>query len=191
MRKALTLLSLLVVVPLAGCFDAEMSLNFPDENSAEATMKMVASADFYAMASSSGEEFCEGEESVDDAGNHVCIETVSGTIDEIVADPDVGEGLTIERRDGGLLYVAFDLGDITEDLAPPEEEGAEEMMAMMMEAFAGHSIRMELSGAEILETNGTLSDDGKSASFEIPLDQLLAQTMQLPESFNALVRPGS
>lgn len=192
MRRAFSFLSLVFVIPLAACFDAELSIAFPDDTNAEATMTMVASPDFYAMATSSGEPFCKGEETLDDAGNHVCTEVISGTIDEVANDPDVGEGLEIERRDGGLLYVAFDLGDLTEDIAPPEEEeGADEMIAMMKAAFEGHSIAIKVSGAQIVETNGTLSDDGKMASFEIPLGAMLDNSMELPETFNALLRPGS
>jgi len=192
MRRAFSFLSLLFVVPLAACFDAELSIAFPDDDSAEATMTMVASAEFYAMATSSGEPFCEGDETVDEAGNHVCTEMVTGTVDEVANDPDVGEGLTIERRDGGLLYIAFDLGDLTEDIAPPEEEeGADEMIAMMKAAFEGHKIGLKASGAEIIETNGTVSDDGKTASFEIPLGAMLDNSVELPETFNALLRPGS
>ncbi|SMH45425.1 hypothetical protein [Maritimibacter sp. HL-12] len=190
MRKPSFLFPLVLALPLAACFDAEMSLDFPGEDRAEATMVMTASPDFYALATSSGEAFCEGEESMNEDGQHVCTETTGGTIDEIMNDPDIGSGMTIERRDGELIYVAFDLGDITEDIAPPEEEGADEMMAMMREAFAGRSITLNISGAEIVETNGTVSDDGTTSTYEIPLTVALDGAGDLPETFNALVRPG-
>jgi len=192
MRKLLPLASLLFTVPLAACFDAEMTLNFPDDNTAEATMVMIASADFYEMSATGGESFCEdGTEVEMEDGSYSCTETFTGTIDEAIADPDIGEGMSIERRDGGLLFVSFDLEEVTSDMAPPEEAGGEEMLAMMAEAFAGHAITLNIGGSEIVETNGTVSDDGTTASFAIPLDALVTSAEELPASFDVLVRPGT
>lgn len=194
MRRILSMVSILFILPLAACFDVDMSIAFKDENNAEGTMVMKASPEFYAMMSSSGEDFCgeDGEEAANEDGSHTCTETFTGTIDEILNDPDMGDGLTIERRDGGQIYVAFDLGDLTEEVAPPEEVGAEaeEMKKMMQAAFVGHKISINVSGAEIIETNGAVSEDGKTASFEIPLENLIEQTEPLPESFNVLLQPG-
>jgi len=190
MRKPTFLLPIILALPLAACFDAELSLDFPGEDRAEATMVMIASPDFYALATSTGEAFCEGEESMREDGRHLCTETKGGTIDEVMNDPDVGTGLVIERRDGGLLYVAIDLGDLTDDIAPAEEDGGDEMIAMMREAFEGHSITLNISGAEIIETNGTVSADGTTATYGIPLAIALDGGGDLPETFNVLLRPG-
>lgn len=189
MRKFLFLFFLL---PLAACFDAEMSLTFPDQDNAEATMVMIASKDFYEMSAASGEPFCdEGTEAELADGSHSCTESFSGTIDEALANPDIGEAMTVERRDGGMLYVSWDLSDLTEDIAPPEEEGAEEMMDMMIAAFQGHAITLNVSGSEILETNGAVSEDGKTATFKIPLEVALKGATELPASFDVLLAPGT
>ncbi|GGD21843.1 hypothetical protein [Sinisalibacter lacisalsi] len=190
MRKPFSFFPLILALPLAACFDVELSLDFPGEDRAEATMIMVATPDFYAMTTSTGEDFCEGEESMRENGDHVCTETKSGTVDEIMSDPDFGDGMIIERRDGGLIYVAFDLGDISDDIAPPEEEGGDEMIAMMREAFEGHAITLRVSGDEIVETNGTISEDGTTAVYEIPLSLALDGGASLPETFNVLLNPG-
>ncbi|OIP85303.1 MAG: hypothetical protein AUK37_04440 [Rhodobacterales bacterium CG2_30_65_12] len=193
MRRVLSFLSLIFVLPLAACFDAEMTVAFPDEDNAVGTMVITATPEFYAMATSSGDPFCEGEDAALEDGSHSCTEIVTGTIDEFLADPDMSEGLAIERRDGGLLYVAFDLSEVTQDVAPPEEEGtdAEQMRQMMMASFIGHKIAINIAGAEIIETNGTVSDDGTTARFEIPLETLLDSDTELPDTFNALVKPGT
>lgn len=191
MRRLHPLASLLFTLPLAACFDAEMTLNFPDENTAEATMVMIASADVYEMAASGGEAFCEtGKEDRLEDGRYSCTETFTGTIDEAINDPDIGEGISIERRDGGLLFVSFDLDQVTADLEPPQEAGGEEMLAMMAEAFAGHAITMNIAGSEIVETNGTVSDEGRMATFAIPLDVLVTGAETVPASFDVLLRPG-
>lgn len=193
MRRLLSAFSLMFVVPLAACFDVEMTMNIVDDNNASATVEMTASPDFYAMMTSSGEDFCEGEETVLEDGRHSCTETFSGTIDEVLADPDMGDGLTLERRDGGLIFLSFDLGDLTEDIAPPEEAGAEdeEMLNTMRAAFTGHKIGINVKGSEIVETNGTVSEDGKAARLEIPLETLLDEANDLPASFDVLLKPGS
>ncbi len=192
MRRLSSLASLLFVVPLAACFDAEMTLTFPDGDSAEATMVMIASADFYEMSATGGEAFCEdGVEEALEGGSYSCTETFAGTIDEAISNPDIGEGMTIERRDGGLLFVSFDLSEITSDIVPPEEAGGEEMLAMMAEAFQGHAITMNVGGSEIVETNGEVSPDGKMARFAIPLTAMMTGEIDLPASFDVLVRPGT
>ena len=192
MRKFLPVVSMLLILPLAACFDAEMSLSFPDEDTAEGTMVMTASADFYEMAVSSGDPFCDtGVEAQLEDGSHTCTETFSGTIDEALNDPDIGEGMTIERRDGGLLFVSWDLSTLTEDIVPAEEEGAEEMVDMMVAAFEGHAITLHVSGADIVETNGEMSADGKTSTFSIPLDTMIKGAADLPASFDVLLEPGT
>lgn len=192
MRRLLSLLTLTFMIPLAGCFDVDLTIDFTGENSAEMTMVMVASPEFYAMYSSAGEDLCEdGEGVVEDDGSYVCTEVESGTLDEFFTDPEMSEGITLERRDNGQIYVAFDLADMTEDVGMPEDDTDPEMEAMMREAFEGHAIRIAVRGAEIVETNGTISDDGTEASFEIPLPLLLEEGADLPETFNALLVPGS
>lgn len=192
MRSFLSAVSLTMILPLTACFDVDMSLAFVDDDTVEGTMVMTASAEFYAMASSSDEPFCDGVDEAHEDGSHTCTETFSGTIDEVLNDPDMGEGMSIERRDGGLIFVAFDLGDLTEDVAPSDDEGpeAEEMKDMMAAAFVGHAITINLSGAEIVETNGTMSDDGTTATLTIPLESLFAEETDLPETFETLLRPG-
>lgn len=194
MRRFLSVLSVTLVLPLAACFDVDLSLNFDGENSAAGTMVMTASPEFYAMTTQSGDPFCEAEEKTLEDGSHTCTDSFSGTIDELLADPNMGEGMSIERRDGGLVYIAFDLRDISNKVAPPQEDtkdGADEMKQMMVTAFTGHAITLSVAGAEIVETNGTLSDDGKTATFTIPLEVLLDDNNDLPDAFETTLKPGS
>ncbi len=201
MRRFLSVLSLAVVVPLAACFDVDATIAITGDDQAETTMKMTIGADLVAMLQGTDQDPCEGMEgSVQDDGSYVCTETKSGSIDELMNDPEINEGMTIERRDGGLIYVAFDLSDLTgemglDDMGMGDEEmGAEEqaqMAAMMSGMFEGHSMVMRITGAKVIETNGTISDDGKSASYELPLTALFDEELELPETFHALVKPGN
>jgi hypothetical protein len=196
MRRFLSVLSLAVIVPLAACFDVDAKIAITGDDQAEMTMKMTIGADLVAMLQGTEQDPCEGMEgSVQDDGSYVCTDNKSGSIEELMSDPDMGEGMTIEKRDGGLYYVAFDLGDLTGDMGLGDEEmGAEEqaqMAAMMRGMFEGHSMVLHIAGAEVIETNGTISDDGKTATYVLPLTDLLDEELELPETFNALVRPGT
>ncbi|TYB77628.1 hypothetical protein [Maritimibacter fusiformis] len=196
MRRFLSALSLAAIVPLAGCFDVDATIAITGEDQAEMDMQMTIDADLVAMIAGSGEDPCEGMVREDQAdGSVVCSESKSGSIEELMSDPDMGEGLTIEKRAGGLVYVAFDLDDLTGEMGMGDDDmSAEEraqMMAMMGSMFEGHAMVLNITGAEVVETNGTRSDDGKTATYEIPLTKLLDDTFTLPETFNALVRPGT
>lgn len=193
MRKFIAAVTLGLTLPLAACFDVDLSLGFPDDETAVATMVMTAGPEFYAMATSDGEPFCaDGTETTLDDGKHRCTQTVSGPIDEVLSSPDIGEGMTIEKRDGGLVYVTFDMGDIGKEVTPPDEAGgdSEDLKQMMTAAFAGHAITLSVSGKKIVESNGTISDDGKTATFTIPLDGLITEQNGLPDAFETLLKPG-
>lgn len=189
MRRALSILSLFFVLPLAACFDLDMSMTIGANDKVDLKSVMTASPEFYAMSSSSDQDLCEeGVGEVKEDGSYVCTDTRSGTIDEILAG-DMGKGMTIERRDGGLVYVAFDLGELTDQMDLPQEEAEAEMVDMMREAFAGHAITISVAGAQVVETNGTLSEDSSTATFEIPLTKLLDQPVDLPTDFHVLLKP--
>lgn len=194
MRRIFPVLAFGAMLPLAACFDVDLSLGFPDADTAEATMVMTSGPEFYAMMTSNGDPFCDGgKETTLDDGRHRCSQTFSGPVDEVMNDPDMGKGMTIEPRGGGLLYVAFDLGDIGQEVTPPEQmnDGSDEMQQTLAAAFTGHAITLNVSGSRIIETNGTISDDGTKASFTIPLDQLVSRQTELPSAFETVLKPGT
>lgn len=196
MNKFTRFLPIVLALPLAACFDMDMTMSFPDADHAEMVSVMTASPEFYAMSTEGGgeDDLCDtGEGVVQDDGSYICTETHSGTIDELLADPSLTEGMTLERRDGGQIFVAFDLASITSEMAPPEEEAgdAEAMKGMLADAFEGHAITINVVGSEIIETNGEISEDGTKSTFTIPLMTLLEDQPDLPESFDTLLNPGS
>ena len=197
MRK---LLAFLFVLPLAACFDADISVNFVDNENAEMTAVMSMGPEMFAMMAQSGEDPCEdgvGEAQAD--GSYICTITERDTIDNMIAeanapsDPNdansptagMAEGYAIERLDGDTVRVSFDLSEMMSE-KPDEDMG--EMADMLRASFMGHAITMNVSGAEIVETNGTISEDGKTATFVIPLDKMLDEDPGLPASFDVTVK---
>ena len=156
MARLLPTLSLALVLPLAACFDVDVAAKFNADDTATVVVKMTASPEFYEMAAASEEPFCPtGTEEALEDGSYVCTETMTESIDTIIAelakgdamDPDsIASGLMVERRDGGLLFVSYDLADMTSDVMPPEGE-ADGMEDMLRESFAGHGFTLSIAGA--------------------------------------------
>lgn len=198
MRKLLAMLSLL---PLAACFDASIDIAFVDNENAEMNAVMTMGPEMYAMMAQSGEDPCEdgvGEVKAD--GSYVCTISETDTIDNLIAEMNtpsdpaaadsptngMADGYSIERVGDDMVKVSFDLSEMLSDSKPDEDLG--EMEAMLRASFMGHAVTMSVSGAEVVETNGTLSDDGKTATFVIPLEKMLDKEPDLPASFDVTVK---
>ena len=192
------LLFALLLLPLAGCFDADMTFTVNDDDTATMMAVMSMGPEMYWMIASSGEDPCEeGVGEVQADGGYICTIEETDTLDNIVADlkqaqegqegpMDLAEGFTLERLDGGLVKVAFDLASLGEGAAEAGMDPA--MMGSMMQAFEGHGMTITVVGKEILDTNGTLSDDGKSATMHIPLTAIMTQDATLPTSFDVTLK---
>ncbi len=188
-----------LLLPLAGCFDADMTLTINDRDTATVNAVMQMGPELYGMIAASGEDPCEGgvgEAQAD--GGFTCTIKETDTIDKIIADlksggqdgqnpMDMGDGFSIERLDGGNIKVRFDLASMSNDI---DQQGLDpQMMAGMMQAFAGRNITLTVAGHDIVESNGTLSEDGKSATMQIPLTTLFDPNNTLPASFDVVVDP--
>lgn len=193
--------ALLFILPLAACFDADITIDFVDNDNAEMNAVMTMGPEFYAMVAQGGEDPCEegvGEAQAD--GSFLCTISETGTIDDLIAEAnassdgddmnsptgDMTQGYSIERLDDETIKVSFDLTEMLSDSKP--EEDMSEMAAMLRASFTGHAITMNVTGASVVETNGTVSEDGKTATFVIPLEKMLDDDPGLPASFDATVK---
>ncbi|WP_298493451.1 hypothetical protein [uncultured Maritimibacter sp.] len=198
MRRFLAGAVLALTLPLAGCFDADVTADFSDRDAVRLDAVMTMGADVYQMAKSTGEDPCKegvGTENAD--GTYTCAQTEVRTLADLIAeanDPnsDLGmaDGVSIEETADGNVRVTFDLSEMTADM-PSEEERAQ--MAMMFgDAFVGHAITMRVTGEEIIETSGEIVDDGKTAQLVIPLESMFSVSgAAVPQEFDVVVRPGS
>ncbi len=192
------LLFALLLLPLAACFDADMTFTVNDDDTATMRAVMSMGPEMYGMIASSGEDPCEdGVGEVQADGGYICTIEETDTLDNIVAElkqaqegqegpMDLSEGFTLERLDGGLVKVAFDLASLGEGAAESGMDPA--MMGSMMQAFEGHGMTITVAGKEIVDTNGTVSDDGKSATMHIPLTAIMTQDASLPKSFDVTLK---
>ncbi|HBZ43441.1 MAG TPA: hypothetical protein DEO85_05135 [Maritimibacter sp.] len=198
MRGMFTGLALAITLPLAGCFDANVSADFTDTDEVKLDAIMIMGAEIYQMVASTGEDPCEdGEGTLNDDGTYTCAMYERRSLDELLAamdEPDnelgIGDGVHIEEVADGNIFISFDLSEMTKDMPPAEERA--QMSAMFGDAFDGHAMRLSVVAQEIIETNGTLSDDGTTATLEIPLNEMFSpEPPDLPDSFDVTLVPGS
>ncbi|MCK0139693.1 hypothetical protein [Aliiroseovarius sp. F47248L] len=193
------LLFLLVVLPLSACFDADLDFVVHDDETATMSAHMLLGPEMYGMIAQSGQDPCEeGVGKVNADGTFSCRVEKTDTIDNLIAEIETGkqnaasggvnhnQGVTVERMDGPYVKLLFDLAELKQAAA---ESGADaSMMGMLQQAFQGHRIRMKITGKDIVETNGMLSDDGRTAEIIIPLRALIEPDTNLPDQFVTIVQ---
>jgi hypothetical protein len=198
MRRLKRLFTALLILPLAACFDADMTLDFTNEDDVTMVATMNMSPDLFQMMSGMGQDPCADADGVGTAnadGTYTCKMEHTGTLDEIIEmSTDVEQngtpfsqsgGTTVERR-GDAIFVSFDLARMMEDMPPAEERA--QMSMMFGDAFSGKAITINVTADTIIETNGTLLDDGKTAQFIIDLGAMFSPNLpDLPNSFDILM----
>lgn len=179
---------------LSACVDVDIDVALTSPTTARATMTQTMSADLYAMVKMSQESgeseetgFCdEGELAENDDGSATCSIVEEGPFSDLDLGQDEG-GMTFTEAGPGLVRIAMPTADLTSELGVDDEMDAE-TREMVVAFFEGHSITISFSGAEITDTNMTRSADGKSASQELPMLDLINGTLDLPEELYAVVR---
>lgn len=195
---------LAVTAGLAGCMDVEAEIEVLSATTGKATTSMTIGADFYPMikqmseAGGEGmksEPFCdkEGEELTENAdGSATCVTTKEGELATLTEGEDGGpsEDASFTEVSPGVIRVAFKTSEMKSQVAEGAGGGSAEdaqAMAMIKPYFEGHTISITIKGKKITETNMTASDDGTSATTEIPFNDLLDGKATVPDELYAIV----
>ena len=93
---------------------------------------------------------------------------------------------TAEDLGDGTVRVTFPIGEMGAQGA--EMRNDPQMAAMMRPMLEGHSFTIRVAGAEVVSSTGEISEDGTSASFSFDLVEILNPDVELPESFETVVR---
>ncbi|MCK8483488.1 hypothetical protein MUY21_05510 [Aliiroseovarius sp. S2029] len=193
------LLYLLLLMPLSACFDADLDFVVHDDETATMSAHMLLGPEMYGMIAQSGQDPCEeGVGTTNADGTFSCRVEETDTIDNLIAEIENGQknaaqggvnpnqGVSLERMEGPFVRLVFDLAELKRVAA---ESGADpSMMGMLQQAFQGHRIHMTITGKDIVETNGLLSADGRTAEITIPLRALIEPDPSLPDQFVTVVR---
>lgn len=178
-----------MLLALGACVDVDMDIAVlgPDEVTVTGHFEMQRM--FYDMAAAGGDDddFCpedEGTLVLTDAAAR-CELSMSGSYAEVFPDDGTEQPRLTDLGDG-TVRVEVPLGDFTGEAGEMAEDP--QMAAMLRPMFEGNAMTFRVSGAEIISTNGELSDDGRSAVFSLPLVSLLDPDLQVPEIFETVVR---
>lgn len=186
--------SVLLAAGLAGCIDVNVEVAITSPSTAKATMTQTMGADIYSMVKMSAESgemeddsFCaEGELTENSDGSAVCTITEEGKF----ADLDLGQnegGMTFTEAGPGLVRVTLPMADMQAELGA--EDNMDEQTRQMVEAFfEGRTMTIAISGAEIVESNMSVSADKTRAEQVIDMLDLINGAADLPDELFAVVR---
>jgi hypothetical protein len=184
----------LLAAGLAGCIDVNIEVAITSPTTAKATMTQVMGADVYAMVKmgaegqgASEDSFCaEGELTENADGSATFIITEEGAFADLDLGQDEG-GMTFTEAGPGLVRVALPTADMQAELGA-EDEMDEETRQMVEAFFEGRTMTIVISGAEIVESNMTISGDKTKAEQVIDMLALINGAADLPEELFAVVR---
>ncbi|AJE47243.1 hypothetical protein [Celeribacter indicus] len=203
-----TALSLLPVLGLSACFDADLAFDLSRET---ARMEWSMSSQLLAMAGEGKDprEGCEangGIYTLTAEAGRCTLETRffrEDWIDQgriVLAEGDMplptredGLPLAIERSGFKTLRITLDTQEFLKD-APGMEGGEEDipegMKPLFMAGIAGHGLSFTFTGRSVRQTNGAVSADGRSATFFIPLSDVMEgpENRQVPPLYEAEIR---
>ena len=186
--RILSSAALIGVLALSACIDVDMTAEITGPDQAQLHGYMAIERAMVDMMGGA-QAFCPTEE----GGTLVMSETevrcnilTEGTFAEVFQG-EPGEPVpTITDLGDGTARVSFPIGAMGADTAEMREDP--QAAAMLLPMLEGHSFTIRVAGAEIVETNGELSPDLRSASFTFPLVEVLNPDMELPEAFETIVR---
>ena len=184
----------LLAAGLSGCIDVNIEVAITSATTAKATMTQVMGADVYAMVKmgaegegASEDSFCaEGELTENADGSATCTITEEGAFADLDLGQDEG-GMTFTEAGPGLVRVALPTADMQAELGA-QDEMDEETRQMVEAFFEGRTMTIAISGAEIVESNMTISADKTKAEQVIDMLALINGAADLPDEIFAVVR---
>jgi len=188
MRVITLAASTAAALTLAGCIDVDLTATVTGADTVSLSGYTEVQTDVLNMMGGS-DAFCNTEQGgtleMTDAVAR-CNLLVEGPFSEVFVSRPGEPAPTATDLGDGTVRLSFPVGEMTADAS--EMRNDPQTLAMMRPMLEGHTFVMHIAGAEILSSNGTISDDGTSASFEFPLVEVLNADYEIPETFEAVVR---
>ncbi len=182
-------LALLLALPLSGCIDADLTLDFKDSATVETVMDLRLGRELFDLTGKSPQEICKDGTATVGTETISCVQRRTSTVDELIAEADrragsgpadqIRQAAKVERLGDHRLRVTLDFASMTA-AGGPEVAQARQMAGLMRAALAGHSLVFRVKAPKIENTTGTLAPDGKSAEYVVPLGALLADPPPAP-----------
>jgi len=185
---------------LSGCADFSQNLAVSADGTATLKLELAVAASMLAMTEDEGASFCSGSppfegvtstsEMFAQGADQVCRTTFSGTLDAIAAFVNQNAVMPKPSAENGgaaapqIRQTLNKLGDnwrfdiiipITGLPQQSTEPGAPKLdpKSMMLAMVADRAFTFSVTAPAIIETTGQLTEDGKTASFSLPLAMLI------------------
>jgi len=181
-------LALLLAVPLSGCIDADLTLEFVDQTRVETAMDLKLGRELFDLTGKAPQDLCKDGTATVGADSVTCTQRSAMTLDAFIAQADRGgtdpadrirQAARVERLGNDRLRVTLDFAAMTA-AGGPEVAQARQMAGLLRAALAGHSLVFRIKAPEIESTTGTLAPDGRTAEYVLPLGALLADPPPAP-----------
>ena len=176
---------------LAGCIGADVEVEVLGDNAARMSGTFEMQRALFDMADAE-EDFCDPADGGTlelTAERAICVFERTGTFEDLFdgeGDGDTDVQASFEPLGDNIVRVTIPLDDMDGEMDEMFEDPA--MAAMFRPMLEGYAISFTVTGAEIVASTGEISEDGRSASFSMPLVSLLDQDFQPPEAFVTEVR---
>lgn len=178
---------------LSACIEVDMTVDVLGQDEARVSGFMQMNRQMFDM-SGGDTSFCDpadgGTLALTDTHAR-CDFSKTGTFAEILAQPE-GEAPPSEPQ-GELVYLdsnrvraMFPMAGFNAGAAEMGEDP--QMEAMMRQMMTGLSITLRVRGAEVESTTGTLSEDGKSASVKIGVEDIFDKARGPMTDFETIVK---
>tara|TARA_R110002072_G_C7892178_1_gene528890 strand:+ start:120 stop:689 length:570 start_codon:yes stop_codon:yes gene_type:complete len=173
---------------LAGCINVDLTATVTGPDSVRLSGYTEVQTEILDMMGGAA-AFCNAEEggTLEMTETHArCNVLIEGTFGEVFV-AEAGEPVpTATDLGDGTVRLSFPVRQMTADAS--EMRNDPQTMTMMRPMLEGQTFVMRIAGEEIISSNGTIAEDGKSASFGFPLIEVLNAEYQFPETFEAVVR---
>lgn len=180
---------MLGLLPLTGCIDADLTLDFQDDSTVETVMEIRFGRELFDLTGKSPEAMCKDGTATVGAEVVTCVQRRTSTLDDFIAEVErragadpaarMQQAARVERLDGNRLRVTLDFAGLAA-AGGPEVAQARQMAGLMRAALAGHSFVFRVKAPKIEATTGTLSADGKTAEHVVPLSAMVSDTPPAP-----------
>lgn len=197
-----TSIVLVALLGLSGCFDINQSLVVRADQSADFNVVFSMDSALIELGESADvdlKDACNSKDVFDEAplpgrltrvdnvrvvdATLLCEYTISGPLgdfEQLSSDVNDELGavnlLSLERLDESRARIVanYDFSDNSADEALDGASMEKSVRRMIASNFEGHAIRWSIKAPTILESNGVIAADGRSVTWEVPLQEAIA-----------------
>lgn len=181
---------MLAALPLSACIDADVTIDFKDETTVETAMDLQLGRELFDLTGGDPQKLCKGGTTTVGTDAVSCVQRKTMTVAEFMAEaeakpaPNSPEGalrkaVVVERLDDRRLKLSLDFAGLAA-AGGPDAAQARQMGALMRGVLAGHEMVFRIRAPGIEATTGTLSEDGRTAEYVLPLTAMLSDAAPPP-----------